>query len=44
VCGAALKVTRVPIAWQYEAVTVTAVKAGDVDPARLQRLPRRRGD
>jgi len=28
-CGAALEVTRVPIAWQYEAVTVTAVKADD---------------
>jgi len=29
VCGAALVVTRVPIAWQYEAVTVTTVKADE---------------
>ena len=28
-CGAALKVTRVPIAWSYEAVEVTAVKADE---------------
>ncbi len=41
-CGLAVEVTWRPVAWQYEAVAVTTVKADDDTAGDLgKRLPRR---